>query len=239
MDTAATRRWLPLPEYQPSTSSVICSGKSGWVIPSEFTTCRTPPPSLPRGRRASSSFVCVCVFMSPRRLWSQSLPPAGTLPGTRGRGRRALSTTATCSTRTTRPTTRSRCTRRILTRRKLNLGPLASEMPWVQFPSEVFVGCYYGSSDAYCVSCGGWLSETLVHFCSQQDREGHIPCIDLWVIAAPPPLTWVCCLFFHVEIIEITMTGGLMTYWPLTVQSSAGGGGVMGLEFSCCFLSFR
>lgn len=42
MDMAPTRRWLRLPGYQPSTSSVIYSGKSGWVFPSEFQAFVSP-----------------------------------------------------------------------------------------------------------------------------------------------------------------------------------------------------
>ena len=66
--------------------------------------------------RGASSF---SLFTSPHRLWSPSSPLAGTLPRTRERGRRTLSTTATRSTQT-QPTTRSRSTRHILIKREWN-----------------------------------------------------------------------------------------------------------------------
>lgn len=67
MDMAPTRRWLRLPGYQPSTSSAIYSGKSGWVFPSEFQLSCLPSSSATRIK--SPSFLLVHV--SPQALESK------------------------------------------------------------------------------------------------------------------------------------------------------------------------
>lgn len=139
------------------------------------------------------------LFSSHHRLWSQNSLPAETLPRTRKPGRRLLSTTATHSTPTP-PTTPSRCTHLISTKREWNQNPVFTcqpllrdnywrcnvityilvrgvyWMPWV---------CYYGNRLWNVKSVMWWMtkqdeiSETSVHFfCPQQDWDGHIPCID-------------------------------------------------------------
>lgn len=90
MAMATTHLWPPRPEYQPSTLSVICSGKLGWVFPPPCFWFSFPP--LASCRKSS---IFPLHLLCPHRLSSRSSPPAGTLPKTRKLGRRSLSTTAT------------------------------------------------------------------------------------------------------------------------------------------------
>lgn len=90
----------------------------------------------------------------------------------------------------------------------------------------------------YCVWYGGWLrmryggvSETCVHLFPPAGQRWSHSLHWFWVIAAPPPVTWVCrgaCMLLlvfnkslfspHIELIEITMNVGYMTSWSLTIE---------------------
>lgn len=101
-------------------------------------------------------FMCLILH----RLWNPNLPLAGTLPRTRRRGRHTRWTTATRST-LTRPATPSCFTHHTLTRRESNTE--------ITHLLHLLTSCRN-------------VPETCVNFFAQQDRDGHIPRVNIWVI---------------------------------------------------------